>query len=86
MMNAGQHEDNDDADNSDVDVGNSGDNTDNSSVDIAGGDNARERKGQKLQQCCDSHDNDDEINMAIVGHSIEHCTKIAVRAFSPPLR
>jgi hypothetical protein len=60
-MNARQHEDNDDADNSDVDVGNSGDDTDDGSVNIAGGEKSRERRSQRVWHCNDSHDNDDEI-------------------------
>jgi hypothetical protein len=42
------YEDNDDADNSNVNVSNSGDDADNGSVDVAGGDNVREWKGRRV--------------------------------------
>jgi hypothetical protein len=55
-MNAGQPEDND-AGNSNVDAGNSGDNANNGSVDADGGENARERRGQRVRQCHKDNDN-----------------------------
>jgi hypothetical protein len=59
-MNAGQHEDNN-AGNSNVDAGNSGDDTDDGSVNAAGGENVRERRGQRVQQHHGSHNNNDDI-------------------------
>ncbi len=60
-MNAGQHDDNDDAGNSNVDTGNSSDDADDGSFNIAGGENARERRGQRVWPHHDSHDGDDNI-------------------------
>jgi hypothetical protein len=61
MMNTGQHEDNDDADNSNVDVGNSSDDAEDGSVNVAGGGNVRERRGQRVRHHHDSHNDNDEI-------------------------
>ncbi len=47
-MNARQPEDND-AGNSNVDTGNSGDDANDDSVDAVGGENARERRGQRVR-------------------------------------
>jgi hypothetical protein len=59
-MNAGQPEDKD-AGNSNIDAGNSGDNANDGSAVAAGGENARERRGQRVWQCHSSHNNDDYI-------------------------
>jgi hypothetical protein len=59
-MNAGQPDDKD-AGNSNVDAGNSGDDDNDGSVNAAGGENARERRGQRVWQHHGSHDNNDDI-------------------------
>ncbi len=60
-MNVGQHKGNDDADNSDVGVGNSNDDADHGSVNIACGENVMKRRGQRVQQCHGSHNDNDKI-------------------------
>jgi hypothetical protein len=59
-INAGQPEDNN-AGNSNIDAGNSGVDDNDGSVVAAGGENARERRGQRVWQCHSSHDDNEDI-------------------------
>jgi hypothetical protein len=59
-MNVGQPKDNN-AGNSNVDACNSGDDDNNGSVDAAGGENARESRGQRVRQGQGSHNDSDNL-------------------------
>ncbi len=76
-MNARQPEDNN-AGNSNIDAGNSGDNDNNVSAVAAGNENAREGRGQRVQRRHSCHDDNDNIEYSYHQSCRRTMYKIAV--------